>query len=119
MKSILDTNILVHQTCSCVSPLQCICSGGSGVTYVLGDMDLFCVQGETLTGKYLKWAKQKFTEPAGTRGLKPTEVCLNIHVHICTWMFKQTSVGFKPRVPAGSVNFCLAHFKYLPVRVSP
>ena len=80
----LDTNILVHQTCSCVSPLQCVCPGGNGVTYVLGDMDLFCVQGKTLSGKYLKWAKEKFTEPAGTQGLKPTEVCINIlimHVH--------------------------------------
>ena len=43
-------------------------------------MDLFCVQGETLTGKYLNWAKEKFTEPAGTHGLKPTEVC---HIHTC------------------------------------
>ena len=73
---LLDTNILVHQTCSCISPLQCTCLGGSGVTYVLSDMDLFCVQGETLTGKYLKWAKEKFNEPAGTKGLKATEVCL-------------------------------------------
>ena len=32
---------------------------------------------------------------------------------------RQTSVGFKPLVPAGSVNFSLAQFKYLPVRVSP
>ena len=73
---------MVHQTCSCVSPLQCVCSGGSGVTYVLGDMDLFCVQGETLSGKYLDWAKEKFNEPAGTHGLKATEVCLNIYMHL-------------------------------------
>ena len=70
----LDTNILVHQTCSCDNPLLCACPGGGGVTYVLGDMDLFCVQGEALSGKYLNWAKQKFTEPAGTPGLKATEV---------------------------------------------
>ena len=82
----LDTNILVHQTCSCITPLQCVCPGDSGVTYVLGDMDLFCVQGEALSGKYLKWAKEKFTEPVGTRGLKPTEVCTNIIIiHVCMY----------------------------------
>ena len=48
------------------------------MTYVLGDMDLFCLQGETLTGKYLDWADEKFNEPAGTHGLKPAEVCLNM-----------------------------------------
>ena len=68
----------MHQTCSCVNPLQCVCPGDSGVTYVLGDMDLFCLQGETLTGKYLDWADEKFNEPAGTHGLKPAEVCLNM-----------------------------------------
>ena len=82
IKCILDTNILVHQTCSCVSPLQCVCPGGSGVTYVLGDMDLFCVQGETLTGKYLDWANEKFNEPAGTHGFKPAEVCVNIYMNL-------------------------------------
>ena len=85
---LLDTNILVQQTCSCVSPLQCVCPGGSGVTYVLGDMDLFCVQGKTLTGKYLKWAKEKFTEPAGTRGLKPTEVCRMHHTYVDAFISK-------------------------------
>ena len=51
---------------------------------MLGDMDLFCIQGETLTGKYLDWANEKFNEPAGTHGLKPTEVCLNINLaNIC------------------------------------
>ena len=74
----LDTNILVNQTCSCVSPLQCVCPGDSGVTYVLVDMDLFCLQGEKLTGKYLDWADEKFNEPAGTHGLKPAEVWLNM-----------------------------------------
>ena len=85
----------MHQTCSCVSPLQCVCPGGSGVTYVLGDMDLFCVQGETLTGKYLNWAKEKFTEPAGTRGLKPTEVCLSIlfYVLICIYTYVAVFYG--------------------------
>ena len=74
----LDSNILVHQTCSCDSPIQCVCPGGDGVIYVLGDMDLFCVQGETLSDKYLKWAKEKFTEPSGTKGLKATEVCIHV-----------------------------------------
>ena len=82
MYIILDTNILVHQTCSCISPLQCSCPGDGGVTYVIGDMDLFCVQGKALSGKYLNWAKQKFTEPSGTRGLKATEVFLYMYVFV-------------------------------------
>ena len=32
---------------------------------------------------------------------------------------RQTSAAFKPRVPAGSLNFSLAQSKYLPVKVSP
>ena len=78
----LDTNILIHQTCSCVSPLLCVCSGDSGVTYALGDMDLCCVQGDTLSDNYLDWAKEKFNEPAGTHGLKAAEVCLNVCMHL-------------------------------------
>ena len=73
---IVDTNILVHQTCSCVSPLQCIGHEDKGVTYVLGDMDLFWIHEEDLTGKYVDWAKKKFHEPSGTHGLKATEVCV-------------------------------------------
>ena len=49
---------------------------------MLCDMDLFCVQGKTLSGKHLKWAKEKFTEPAGTDGLKATEVCLDIYIYV-------------------------------------
>ena len=43
-------------------------------------MDLFCLQGEALTGKYLDWADEKFNEPAGTHGLKPAEVCMNYFI---------------------------------------
>jgi len=41
---------------------------------VLGDMDLFCVHGESVSGKYVEWARAKQTEPAGTAGMKATEV---------------------------------------------
>ena len=72
----LDRNILIHQTCSCTSPLLCTCPYGGGVKYVLGDMDLFCVDGERLSGKYVDWAKAKCNEPAGTVGMKATEVSM-------------------------------------------
>jgi len=41
---------------------------------VLGDMDLFCVLGESVSGKYVEWAQAKHHEPAGTIGMKATEV---------------------------------------------
>ncbi|XP_065897018.1 uncharacterized protein [Dysidea avara] len=69
-----DTNILVHQTCSCTSPLLCACPGDLGVTYVLGDMDLLCIHGKHLSGKYVKWAKAKCCDPSGTPGMKATEL---------------------------------------------
>ena len=67
----------MHQTCICESPLVCTCGPGDnkGVTYVLGDMDLFCIDGENLSGEYVRWARAKFTEPSGTRDMKATEVC--------------------------------------------
>ena len=69
----LDKNILVHQSCPCKTPLQCSCIGGSGVTYVLGDMGLFWME-KNLTKKYMEWATAKDIEPAGTKGMKAPEV---------------------------------------------
>ena len=70
----VDANILVHMNCSCKSPLFCTCPPGEGVKFVLGDMDLFCVLGESVSGKYVEWAQAKHHEPAGTIGMKATEV---------------------------------------------
>ena len=70
----LDKNILVHQTCSCESPLLCSCPFGGRVTYVLGDMGLFWIDREQLSGSYVEWAKAKRDEPAGTTGMKAPEV---------------------------------------------
>lgn len=72
----IDSNILVHQICMCKNPLLCTCPVGEAVTYVLGDIDLFCIDGEHLSGKYVEWAKAKRNEPAGSPGLKASEVCL-------------------------------------------
>ena len=70
----LDRNILVHQTCSCLSPIHCKCPGGEGVKYVLGDMGLFWEDKRHLSIKYMEWAKEKSKEPPGTPGMKATEV---------------------------------------------
>ena len=64
----------MHQTCPCKNVLQCACPGGSGVTYVLGDMSLFWMKGEKCTKKYIEWATAKYEEPAGTKGMKAPEV---------------------------------------------
>ena len=69
-----DKNILVHQTCSCESPFLCSCPFGGRVTYVLGDMGLFWIDSEQLSGSYVEWAKAKCDEPAGTSGMKAPEV---------------------------------------------
>ncbi|XP_065897013.1 uncharacterized protein [Dysidea avara] len=69
-----DANILVHMNCTCKSPLFCTCPHGEGVRFVLGDMDLFFVQGESMSGKYVELAQAKHHEPAGTVGMKATEL---------------------------------------------
>ena len=71
---IVDANILVQQSCTCNNPFRCECPGHIGVTYVLTDMDLLCFDGQSLTGKYVEWADMKLHEPAGTPGMKPSEV---------------------------------------------
>ena len=70
----VDANILVQQTCTCESPFRCKCPGHVGVTYVLTDMDLLCFDGQSLPGNYVKWAAMKLHEPAGTPGMKASEV---------------------------------------------
>ncbi|XP_065896970.1 uncharacterized protein [Dysidea avara] len=69
-----DRNILVHQTCPCLSPIRCKCPESGGVKYVLGDMGLFWDDKGHLSSKYMEWAKQKSDEPAGTAGMKATEL---------------------------------------------
>ena len=70
----LDKNILVNQTCSCKTPLQCSCTGRGAITYLLGDMGLFWMEREKPTMKYEEWAQAKQNEPAGTKGMKAPEV---------------------------------------------
>lgn len=70
----LDANILVQQNCSCSSPLRCKCPYPGAVNYVLTDMDLLCLDGQSVTGKYVEWTEMKLHEPAGTCGMKASEV---------------------------------------------
>lgn len=70
----LDANVLVQQNCSCSSPLRCKCPYPGGVNYVLTDMDLLCLDGQSVTGKYVEWTEMKLHEPAGTCGMKASEV---------------------------------------------
>ena len=73
-QNLLASNVLVHQKCGCLSPLQCTCDGG--VTYLLGDMDLFCLEKESKNLSYTldEWKKMVGHDPAGTMGMKPPEV---------------------------------------------
>lgn len=68
------SNILVHQYCTCRSPLMCICPEGNKTLYVLGDMDLLCTEGECSLIKSEVWKKMAMHEPAGTIEMKPPEV---------------------------------------------
>lgn len=74
----LASNILVHQNCSCVSPLQCKCPGNGGVLYALGDLDLLCLEEDTSASACTceVWNKMVQRDPAGTVGMKPPEVCM-------------------------------------------
>ena len=65
----------MHQNCACQSPLQCICAGDGGVSYLLGDMDLLSLEeSENLTYTLDEWEKMTYHDPAGTIGMKPPEV---------------------------------------------
>ena len=48
--------------------------GGRGVTYVLGDTDLFEEESANLTYTLDEWKKMAGHDPAGTIGMKPPEV---------------------------------------------
>ena len=75
----LASNILVHQHCSCQSPLLCKCPGDDGgVVYVLGDLDLLCLETECSPYGQEYWEKMARHDPAGTMGMKPPEV---LYVH--------------------------------------
>ena len=79
----LDANILVQQSCPCVSPFRCKCSSPGGVTYVLADLDLLCLDGRSVSGKYVEWTEAKLHEPAGTCGMKASEVRLQSVLYTC------------------------------------
>ena len=64
----------MQQACACQEALLCSYPHGGRVTYVLGDMSLFWIEGKQPSGKYVKWAKAKQREPAGTAGMKAPEV---------------------------------------------
>ena len=67
----------MQQNCHCLSPLRCSCHGLDGVNYVLADMDLLCMDGQSVSGKYVEWTEAKLHEPAGTYGMKASEVNIN------------------------------------------
>ena len=79
----LDSNILVQQNCHCSSPLRCSCPGPGGIDYVLSDMDLLCMDGQSVSGKYVEWTETKLHEPAGTYGMKASEVNCEVKVEFC------------------------------------
>jgi len=71
------SNILVQQNCKCVSPLQCECAGDGGVQYVLGDLNLMCMEDDQ-SGKGGEWEKMLQHAPAGTIGKIAPEVINDI-----------------------------------------
>ena len=66
----LSSNILVQQNCSCESPIMCTCTEANEICYVLGDMNLLCAEGESMSEL---WCKME-VKAAGTLGMKPPEV---------------------------------------------
>ncbi|XP_065896980.1 uncharacterized protein [Dysidea avara] len=75
-RDVKASNILVHQSCKCSSPLLCKCPGDDGgVVYVLGDLDLLCLEEKCSPCPYDKeyWEKMARHDPAGTMGMKPPE----------------------------------------------
>ena len=63
---------------------------------MLGDMDLLCIHGKHLSGKYVKWAKAKCCDPSGTPGMKATEVCYHkIMCGNCGYMWNSSCVTMK------------------------
>lgn len=67
------SNILVQQNCNCASPLQCNCGGDGGVQYVLGDLNLMCMEDDQ-SGRGGEWEKMLQHAPAGTIGKIAPEV---------------------------------------------
>ena len=68
------SNILVHQKCPCKNTLLCTCSWPSinKPLYVLGDMNLLCVEEESSSTSEM-WQKIQ-DKPAGTYKMQPPEV---------------------------------------------
>jgi len=67
----------VHKHCACPSPLLCKCPGDGEVVYVLGDLDLLCLEKECTphcNPTHEEWEKMARHDPAGTMGMKPPEV---------------------------------------------
>ena len=48
-------------------------------------MDLCCLDGRSVTGKYVEWTEMKLHKPAGTFGMKASEVkmhCFGLPLHV-------------------------------------
>jgi len=67
------------------------------VKYVLGDMGLFWEDKRHLTLKYMEWAKEKSREPAGTTGMKATEVqyvYIQYYIYKLLKILKEVGIGY-------------------------
>lgn len=75
----------MHQHCDCSGPLLCKCPGDGRVEYVLGDLDLLCLEDKCSNCPHGNedWEKMARHDPAGTMGMKPPEVCACEVWHIC------------------------------------
>lgn len=74
-RDVKSSNILVQQNCSCKGPLRCKCPGDGEVLYVLGDLDLLCLEEDTSPSACTcaVWNRLVRRDPAGTMGMKPPE----------------------------------------------
>ena len=73
MSGFLASNILVQQNCTCKSPLMCTCPEGNKTHYVLGDVNLLCVEGESSLSTSEMWQRME-VRTAGTPRMKAPEV---------------------------------------------
>ena len=68
----------MQQKCACTSPLRCKCPGDGEVLYVLGNLDLLCLENDisAIGYSFEVWNEMSQRDPAGTVGMKPPEVCV-------------------------------------------
>ena len=67
----------MHKNCQCVGPLLCTCPGDGEVLYVLGDLDLLCLEEDCSSDV---WDRMVQRDPAGTEGFKPPEVVTYLYI---------------------------------------